>query len=131
MPTDAECTELCNNCKWPSSIQNGVQGYKVTGTNGNSIFLPTAGFKSDTLFNSPTLVGTCWSSSPVLIVSECVTRLYFDPIDVYTGISARYYGLSVRPVYPKELIQTYEFVDKDTICGNELPYIWRRKNCRR
>ena len=129
MPTDAECTELCNNCKWRLSIQNGVQGYKVTGTNGNSIFLPAAGFKSDTLFNSPTLVGTCWSSSPVLIVSECVTRLYFDPIYVYTGISGRHYGLSVRPVYPKELIQTYEFVEKDTICGNELPYIWRGKEC--
>ena len=129
MPTDAECIELCNNCKWRLSIQNGVQGYKVTGTNGNSIFLPAAGFKSDTLFNSPTLVGTCWSSSPVLIVSECVTRLYFDPIYVYTGISGRHYGLSVRPVYPKELIQTYEFVEKDTICGNELPYIWRGKEC--
>ena len=129
MPTDAEVTELWNNCKWTLSTQNGVDGYKVTGTNGNFIFLPAAGFKYDTLFRSPSLVGTYWSSSLVLRDSECVTRLYFDPSDVYTGISVRHYGLSVRPVYPKELVQTYEFVEKDTICRNELPYIWRGKEC--
>ena len=32
--------ELVNNCKWEWSQINGINGYKVTGTNGNSIFLP-------------------------------------------------------------------------------------------
>ena len=48
MPTDAEMTELRNNCTWTWAIQNGVKGYKVTSkTNGNSIFLPAAGYRCD------------------------------------------------------------------------------------
>jgi hypothetical protein len=44
MPTRAEQDELRNNCTWTWTTQNGVNGYKVTGTNGNSIFLPAAGY---------------------------------------------------------------------------------------
>ena len=40
MPTWEETKELLNNCVWKMTTQNGVSGFKVTGTNGNSIFLP-------------------------------------------------------------------------------------------
>lgn len=43
MPTKAELDELLNNCTWTWTTQNGVNGYKVTGPNGNSIFLPITG----------------------------------------------------------------------------------------
>lgn len=43
-PTRAEYDELLNNCTWTWETMNGVLGYKVTGSNGNSIFLPAAGF---------------------------------------------------------------------------------------
>ena len=43
MPTKDEYGELRNNCTWTWAIQNGVYGRKVTGPNGNSIFLPAAG----------------------------------------------------------------------------------------
>ena len=42
MPTLAEMKELINNCTWEWTTQNGVYGRKVTGPNGNSIFLPLA-----------------------------------------------------------------------------------------
>lgn len=45
-PTKLECQELVNKCKRTATTQNGVQGYLFTGPNGNSIFLPTCGFKS-------------------------------------------------------------------------------------
>ena len=43
MPTKEEMQELLDNCKWEESELNGVEGYKVTGPNGNSIFLPGGG----------------------------------------------------------------------------------------
>ena len=44
MPTDAEWSELMDNCISMWTIQNGVLGRKfVSKKNGNSIFLPTAG----------------------------------------------------------------------------------------
>ena len=38
--------ELVNKCKWSWEPMNGVQGYKVTGPNGNSIFLPVGNYWS-------------------------------------------------------------------------------------
>ena len=40
MPTYAELQELKNKCNWKWITQNGVNGYKVTGPNKKSIFLP-------------------------------------------------------------------------------------------
>ena len=37
MPTDAEWTELCEQCTWTWTTQNGVNGYKVKSKNGNFI----------------------------------------------------------------------------------------------
>ena len=63
MPTVAECVELLNKCTWTWTAQGGHNGYCVTGPNGNSIFLPAAGFCGE----SPYLVGLdgfYWSSTP-------------------------------------------------------------------
>ena len=43
MPTKAEFEELINRCTWTWITYNNVNGYKVTGPNGKSIFLPAAG----------------------------------------------------------------------------------------
>lgn len=40
LPTEEECRELLNNCKWETKIIDGIEGRLVTGPNGNSIFLP-------------------------------------------------------------------------------------------
>ena len=49
MPTDAEWTELRSNCVWATENNNGVVGFRVTSkTNGNSIFLPAAGYQHGT-----------------------------------------------------------------------------------
>lgn len=45
LPTEADAMELYNNCTWSLGSMNGVQGCYVTGPNGNSIFLPKAGYK--------------------------------------------------------------------------------------
>ena len=41
MPTTEQLKELIDKCTWEFT----GSGYKVTGTNGNSIFLPAAGYR--------------------------------------------------------------------------------------
>ena len=43
MPTADEFMELIEKCDWLSEIYHGMMGYRVSGPNGNSIFLPAAG----------------------------------------------------------------------------------------
>lgn len=43
MPSRAEMQELVDNCTWTYTTLENVQGYRVTGPNGNSIFLPLTG----------------------------------------------------------------------------------------
>lgn len=40
MPTDVEFTELLEQCTWEAISNETLNGYRVTGPNGNSIFMP-------------------------------------------------------------------------------------------
>jgi len=44
MPSKGDFEELIRCCSWTWVVQNGKNGYKVTGPNGNSIFMPAGGF---------------------------------------------------------------------------------------
>lgn len=102
MPTKAEFQELVDNCTWTWTTQNGKDGYKVTGPNRNSIFLPAAGSRGygDALYHDGE-GGEYWSSSSF----ESDTDAYDTyQLSFYEG--GRYVfcwgdpslGLSVRPV---------------------------------
>ena len=80
------------------TTQNGVKGYKVTGTNGNSIFLPAAGYRyGATLYDSGSN-GFYWSSSLYEGNSYNAYRLYFYSGYYVWSYGSRYRGFSVRPV---------------------------------
>ena len=106
MPTYDELKELYNDCIWTWwTAQNGVDGYKVVGPNGNSIFLPAADCRvGSSLYNtgSPGYYGYYWSSSPYLASSNGAFIIYFNSyFDSYihdVSRSSRHHGLSVRPV---------------------------------
>ena len=54
MPTEEESQELIDNCDWEWTTLNGVEGSKVTSRkNGNSIFLPAAGWRYGTSLSTP------------------------------------------------------------------------------
>ena len=63
MPTASDFSELIENCTWKWDTKNGVYGYYVYGTNGNSIFLPAARCKNDDGTPSENLFCSYWSSS--------------------------------------------------------------------
>jgi hypothetical protein len=99
MPTRAERDELHNQCTWTWTTQGGKNGYKVTSkTNGNSIFLPAAGYWRYTELKETGSRGGYWTSS--LLVNDpyyaSVVGFHSGSVDMYGN--ARYYGMSVRPV---------------------------------
>ena len=98
MPTKSEQQELLNNCTWTWTTQNCVNGYTVTGPNGNSIFLPAAGYRKGT--NLYYCGGYCyyWSSSLHESYSYDAYYLYFSSGRYGWYYFYRFYGRSVRPV---------------------------------
>ena len=100
MPTKEEQDELRNNCTWTWITQNGVNGYTVTGPNGNSIFLPAAGYRDDSSLIGAGSYGIYWSSSLNTYYTSDAWYVYFYPSSVYRYYDYRYYGHSVRPVCP-------------------------------
>ena len=99
MPTRAEQDELRENCIWTWTTQNGVNGYKVTSkTNGNSIFLPAAGFRFVTEDYSRVSSGYYWSSSLLDDYSYHAYLLLFGSGRIDWSYYSRYYGFTVRPV---------------------------------
>ena len=97
MPTNSELEELKNNCTWTWTTQNGHKGYKVTSKiNGQSIFLPAAGYRrGDTLCLEGTF-GYFWSSTPY--DDYYAYYLYFFEGFQSVICYGRYDGFSVRPV---------------------------------
>lgn len=92
LPTKAQMEELDSKCTWECTTLNGVNGVKITGTNGNSIFIPSC--------NSQGYSGYYWSSTPYPYNNKDAYYLYFNINDYrYMGnYIDRLEKFSVRPV---------------------------------
>lgn len=103
VPTRIEQNELFNKCTWERITVNGVVGMQVTGPNGKSIFLPSAGYNELGYPQTSGSYGYYWSSTPgeehgylsygLLIKYDKAEHSYRD---------WRYMGLSVRAVKDKK-----------------------------
>ncbi len=100
MPTFDEIEELKDNCSWEWTTQNGVYGQKVTGSNGNSIFLPAAGLRYNKVLADVDDYGNYWSSSICPGKDNRAYSLYFRSSDMGWSIEGRQRGYSVRAVCP-------------------------------
>lgn len=101
MPTDAEWTELRNNCssEWKENNNGtGINGFLVTGPNNKSIFLPAAGYQRSTSTLGNVAGYYCSSSLDKDGPSEA-WLVDFYPNTTSRGTGARCYGYPVRPVY--------------------------------
>lgn len=106
MPTKAEQDELINKSytTWTWTTQNGVEGYKVTSKiNGNSIFLPAAGFRLYEYLRDAGSCGYYWTSSLYLDNSYISYYLYlsYQKVEYPIDNGERWIGYSVRPVLAK------------------------------
>ena len=98
MPTSAEIEELVDDCTWEWTTLNDVNGYLVTGSNGNSIFLPAAGWCDGTSLNGLGERGNYWSSTPEESNIQHACGLRFSSSYHYSNVYTRDYGRTVRPV---------------------------------
>ena len=98
LPTRKEFKELIQKCKWQWTTQNGKKGYKFTGPNGNSIFLPAAGYRNGSSLYRAGENGYYWSSTPGGIDGNDAYDLYLKSSYLHVDWLSRYYGRNVRPV---------------------------------
>ena len=98
MPTQEEFKELLDNTTVTWTTQNGVNGRLFTATNGNSLFLPAAGYYKESNLNKVGNQGRYWSSTLYTENNYYAWILYFNNSVCYKNSDYRYYGLSVRAV---------------------------------
>ena len=94
MPREAEFRELIAKCTWTWTSQDGHFGYRVS-RNGNSIFLPAAGFHNRSTMTNVNTGGHYWSSTggyqeATLLKFEKTCQVIFD--------FYRELGFCIRPV---------------------------------
>ena len=119
MPTIDEFEELFTECKkeWVEDTQNHVAGYKFTGPNGNSIFLPAAGTRTQGNVSGEGLNGYYLSGSINATDNRFAMAYSFDQNSARRTTTPVYQALAIRPVsvaknvkFVKEkLYNTWEF----------------------
>lgn len=97
MPTKAQMAELINNTTQTWTTVDGVAGMRFTANNGNSIFLPAAGYRTGEATVSDG-TGYYWTGSVGSVNNEYSNTLTFNNSSVKAGVSKRYLGLSLRSV---------------------------------
>ncbi len=98
LPTVEEIEELASKCTWTwTETPAGVKGYTVTGANGNSIFLPAAGYNASTKVTGAGSKGFYWAGTLSDDYDSAAYNLNFSG---YSGrwSANRSYGLTVRGV---------------------------------
>ena len=108
MPTSAELSELedtqyDSDYQWNFKTVDGVDGIEIVYLgNGNSIFFPASGFRSESILQSTTQA-RFWSSSLLESSTNYASSFSVDVDEEdywgYEGSSSRGAGLTVRPVY--------------------------------
>lgn len=119
MPTIDEFEELFTECKkeWVEDTENHVAGYKFTGPNGNSIFLPAAGTRTQGNVSGEGLNGYYLSGSINATDNRFAMAYSFDQNSARRTTTPVYQALAIRPVsvaknvkFVKEkLYNTWEF----------------------
>ena len=100
VPTKDEFDELINesNCTHTWATENKINGYKITSKkNGNSIFLPAAGYFRNGEAQRSGMYGYYWSSTET-VTDYSAYDLYFNSSSIRVKNDAYKYGTPVRPV---------------------------------
>lgn len=98
MPSLEQIKELKDKCKWEWTTYKGKNGCIVTGPNGNTLFLPAAGYRSGTSMKNVGETGVYWQRSRHSTFSSNAYLLSFRSDRIEWDGDFRFYGQSVRPV---------------------------------
>ena len=106
IPSYKQCRELINSSYTTTTwtTLNGKYGRKITSkSNGNSIFLPAAGYRNGTFLYDAGSHCYYWSRSLSTGYSDYAYELLFGSTFIDTDGNLRRYGQSVRPVRVKNV----------------------------
>ena len=102
MPTHEQTRELLKCCEREWTTINGIEGHKFIGPNGNSIFLPAAGYRSDTFLHQLNYSGSYWAGTKDPCFSYYAYGFYFFSDGAFwyprSDYNSRFVGHPVRPV---------------------------------
>lgn len=98
LPTKEQVEELLANTTVEQAEVNGVSGYRFTGKNGNSIFLPAAGYRKGSDVAGEGVLTTYWTGEISDINDEYGRTLNVDNGSPVVGMSQRSVGLPIRTV---------------------------------
>ena len=98
LPSVEQVVELVNSCTWQWTQSNGVNGHLVTGPNGNTMFLPAAGYRDGSSLEYAGTYGIYWSRSLYSYLPDRAYCLYFDSQYWDSEDFSRYYGHVIRAV---------------------------------
>ena len=104
MPSLQDFTELIRYCRWEKTVVDGINGYKITGKNGNHIFLPISGHKKNGDVTSINCYGQYLSSSYQNdnIAHYLLLRFMQDEHYIFRFHDARTTGRTIRPVIDRD-----------------------------
>ena len=98
MPTYDQQTELRTECIWTWTTQNGVNGRLVTGPNGNSLFMPAAGYRFGSSLSIAGSRGLYWSRTLYSSSPYHACSMDFGSGGVNWDYYGRHDGFAVRAV---------------------------------
>lgn len=96
MPNEKQANELVALCSWEESQLNGIKGYRVTGPNGKSIFLPSSGEYGIGIYWEGFSYWTSTISSNMIDYATFIWES--DKSNIQVASHARCVGKSIRPV---------------------------------
>ena len=105
MPTASQVEELTRECTWTLITLDGVAGYNVKGKNGNSIFIPLAGYIHEAN-NHATGVGErgfYWTSTSKTPGSTWYRLVFYKSGGIHTSCNVwgnPQYGSFAHPIRP-------------------------------
>lgn len=98
MPSSVEMQELVDKCTWKWTSKSGITGQEVTGPNGNSIFLPAAGYFSESSISDIGFNGCYSSSTPGYNKQSLYFLSFINGTYKMNERGSRWCGFSIRAV---------------------------------
>ena len=110
MPTMEEAKELYDKCEWNPETRDGIDGYRVVGPNGNSIFIPIAGFNNKDQFGNglqqANVNAYYWTKTRTSNLQNEAYDLGLNTLQGAYGIvfNTRRLGFPIRAVYDDNVV---------------------------
>ena len=102
MPSKEQVAELIQYCTWEWTTSLGVNGHLITGPNGNTMFLPAAGYYASTNCSNENTEGGYWtrslSQNGTVVTPTNAHKMRINSTTFQVNGSSRNVGNTVRAV---------------------------------